>query len=457
MAEGATLLARTCHVVGSLDALREATGESDAAAAVSALSDSSIDALVERLLAEPPDASVPPQQHEVWPVLNARMSTFATGGGSTWFTATSGPAGINLMAAIDPRDSGSGRFPNGVLRALLYCHGLVLEDPLAIAADLVSGTDGSLREMARPAVRAAAASLAEIAPLLDAGVVQTYFVPTSRRVAPPAMAAAGAQSFGVTNTDEIWDAFEAAFVDGLGPELQELWRRIRGGDRSPSLELVEQASSGPDRDVIEVFLHVLGDLRPSAVVDNALAIVAESLHDLSRLGGHFDLLCPTPLFARLALSGNPVDDMRLFELVRTEVPGIEQLLVEDAVAIRGNSEAFAVWRARLSTGLEHARSARQELGPEVDVIPIVAEVLAEARAGLWQEVERSRSLSGRRRLTLAFTAGALSGSVGNSSGGVTAAAIGAVGGVLGAILGGLLTLGDVPTGYMRRHYVLFER
>jgi hypothetical protein len=68
-----------------------------------------------------------------------------------------------------------------VLRALLYCHGLVLEDPLAIAAELVSGTVAERRAVARSAVRAAAASIAEIAPLIDAGVVQTYFLPDDAR------------------------------------------------------------------------------------------------------------------------------------------------------------------------------------------------------------------------------------------------------------------------------------
>jgi len=291
--------------VGSLDLLRETTGEWDAVDAVHALNDASVDELVERLLVHPPGASRPPETHEVWPVLNARMSTFATGGGGTWFTTTSGPAGINLMAALDPRDSGSGRFPNGVLRALLYCHGLVLEDPLAIAADLVVGTEASLRHVARQSVRAAAASLAEIAPLVDAGVVQTFFVEPSKRVDAGAPPIGSARSARVVPDDEIWDAFETAFVDGLGPELRELWMRIRGGDRSPPLELVERAMAGPDREVVEVFINVLSELRPAAVVDNALAIVAESLQDLSRLGGSFDLLCPTPLFARLALTGDP--------------------------------------------------------------------------------------------------------------------------------------------------------
>ena len=443
--------------VRSLDTLRLATGESDPADALSALSDEVVDDLVERLLAEPPRPKEAVGENEVWPVLNARMSTFATGGGSTWFTATGGPAGINLMAAIDPRDQGTGRFPNGVLRALLYCHGLVLEDPLALAADLVNGTDGELRAVSRSAVRAGAASLAEIAPLVDAGVVQTFFRPRETWNRTVLDGAALARSGFVVSENEVWDAFEAAFVDGLGPELQELWRRVRAGDREPPLSLVEQSMAGPDREVVEVFIGVLAELRPSAVVENALSIVSESLMDLAGLGNPFDLLCPTPLFARLALTGDPRDDLRLFELVSIDVPRIDSLLVQDAVAIRNSSEAFAVWRARLSAGLERARADRIEFGSAVDGAGVVSESLADARAGLFGEVERSRTLSSRVRASLLFAAGALGGAVGNSTGGTFASVVGASGGVLGAICELLVQRGDPVPGYLRRHYVVFDR
>lgn len=441
----------------SVDALRQATGESDVAGAVVALTDDTADEVVERLLAEPPRAEVPAGAHEVWPVLNARMSTFATGGGSTWFTSNGGPAGINLMAAIDPRGQGSGRFSNGVLRALLYCHGLVLEDPLAIAADLFRGVEPDAREAARSAVRAAAASIAEIAPLIDAGVVQTYFLPEGARHRSSLNYATLAGSCGVAPEAEVWDAFEAVFVDGLGPQLRELWRQVRAGDRAPSLSLLEQALSGPDHDLVEVFIQVLADLRPSDVVANALGIVDESLHDLASLGADFDLLCPTPLFAQLALTGDPRQDLRLFELVHIDVPRIDSLLVQDAVAIRKHSEAFAVWRARLSTGLERARAARSEFGPGVDLADVVAEVLADARAGLFDEVERSKVLSARARASLLFAAGALGGAVGNSTGGVVASAVGASGGVLAAVCELLIARGDPLPGYLRRHYVVFDR
>lgn len=443
---------------GSLDVLRELTGEDEPTQALVALMNEprQVDALTERLLAEPPGASAGMGQFELWPVLNARMSTFATGGGSSWFTATAGPAGINLMAAIDPRDSGSGRFPNAVLRALLYCHGLVLEDPLALAADLASGTSGEARQVARQFVLAGAASLVEISPLIDTGVVKTFFFPAAarRQIVDPNEVRADRVA---EEPDEIWDAFEAAFVDGLTVELQELWRRVRSGDRSPPLELVEAAARNGDPEVVDVFIKVLSELRPSAVIDNALGIIAESLSDLTRVGGSCDLLCPTPLFARLALTGNPLDDMRLRELAHTNVPGLDQLLAEDVVAMRAHSEAFDLWRTRLSLGLERARQLRSEFGTEVDVVAIVAEMLADARDAIFNEVERSRTLSHAVRASLGFVAGAIGGAVANSTGGEVSILTGAAGGVLALVLQSLISAGDPIPGFFQRHYIVFDR
>lgn len=442
----------------SLDVLRDVTSEMDAPDAVAALvrNPALADQVVDRLLAEPPAVPAGTSDYELWPVLNARMSTFATGGGSSWFTATAGPAGINLMAAIDPRDSGSGRFPNAVLRALLYCHGLVLEDPLALAADVAAGSSGETRAIARRVVGAAAASLAEIAPLVDAGVVRTFFFPPATRQRLAGTLDLHAE--GVTApAGEIWDAFESAFVDGLSPGLGELWARVRAGDRSPPLELVEAAAGDGDPEVVAVFIEVLRDLRPSAVIDNALGIIGEALNDLHLLGGSSDLLCPTPLFARLALTGDPADEMRLRELARTNVPGLDQLLTEDVVAIRQRSDAFDLWRGRLSLGLERARSLRTEFGPEVDTVGAVAEVLADARAAILREVRSSRTVSSVAQTSLGFVAGAIAGAVSNATGGAGSIAMGTAGGVLAAVLQAMLAEGDQAPGFLRRHYVVFDR
>ena len=63
---------------------------------------------------------------------------------------------------------------NGVLRALLYCHGLIIEDPVAMAADMYLSTSPDARHLARMAVEAATSSMVEISELLDAEVVRTF-------------------------------------------------------------------------------------------------------------------------------------------------------------------------------------------------------------------------------------------------------------------------------------------
>jgi len=81
-------------------------------------------------------------------------------------------------------------------------------------------------------------------------------------------------------------------------------------------------------------------------------------------------------------------------------------------------------------------------------------MLGRGFSGKWSALALLRPEPGR---LFAFAAGALGGAVGNSSGGVAAATIGAVGGVLGAILDALISAGDPLPGYLRRHYVVFER
>jgi hypothetical protein len=114
----------------------------------------------------------PPSVTEVWPVTTLRGSTFASGG---VYRDAAGPAGLNLNASLNPRFAGTGKFSAGVLRALLYCHGLVIEDPIIVAADMYTGTKAELRAVARLAVVSAVTSIVEIAPLLDSDVVRTFF------------------------------------------------------------------------------------------------------------------------------------------------------------------------------------------------------------------------------------------------------------------------------------------
>jgi hypothetical protein len=130
--------------------------------------------LAERLVADPPMPTGQPARDELWPVVTARSSLYLTRNGGDFVDAPGG-AGLNLTAAFDPRQVGTGRFSGSVLRALLYAHGLVIEDPLVMAADMYLSVPTELRHVARAGIETAVTNLVEIEHLLDANVVETYF------------------------------------------------------------------------------------------------------------------------------------------------------------------------------------------------------------------------------------------------------------------------------------------
>jgi hypothetical protein len=291
-------------------------------------------------------------------------------------------------------------------------------------------------------------------------VVQTFFVPTQERAHGSPLATemrAVLNSGQQLSVDEVWDAFEAGYVDGLNPPLRELWSRIRSGDRNPPLDLVREGITASDAEVVRIFVDVVAHLRPSAVVDNTVEIVASALDDLRRLGSHHDVLCTSPLFARLLFLGtpDPVSQLRVRQLARTPVPSLDQLDVTDVVKIRIHDEAFALWRARLSSGLERAHRLRDELGPDVDVSAAVAETMEDARQQVLRDVRSSKVL-GRGGL-VALIMGALGGTVSGLGGGVPGGLLGAAGGIIPALAQGLLDRRAAEPGFVRRHYLVFDR
>lgn len=395
---------------------------------------------------------------ELWPLVSSRMSTFTAGGANDRFVDAPGAAGLNLWASLDPRFAGSGRFPNGVLRALLYCHGLIIEDPVAMAADMYLSTSPDARHLARMAVEAATSSMVEISELLDAEVVRTFsaggdidpiYQSLRRSVFED-------QSVGVTE-DEIWDAFEAGYVEGLDPRLQGLWERVRAGDREPSLDAIEAVAADGDVEVLRIFIDVLENLKPRGVVENALSVVAHAIGEAIRLGSSVDLLCPTPLFARLASAGaTGMHDLRLHELARTDVPDLDGLLTSDAVAIRLRSEAFDTWRRDLSTALERAAHLRTQLGDDIDTTEVIRESIAGARSQLFGEAQRSAAMRAGFNSWIAFVAGLIGGAVGNSTGGAVGSAVGAAGAAVPPAIDSVTRRWRAPAPFLRRHYLVFE-
>jgi hypothetical protein len=208
---------------------------------------------------------------------------------------------------------------------------------------------------------------------------------------------------------------------------------------------------------MRILVDVVTHLRPAAVVENTVEIVASALDDLRRLGSRHDVLCTSPLFAQLLFLGtpDPVSQLRVRQLARTPVPSLDQLGVADVVSIRSHDEAFALWRARLSTGLEQAHRLRDELGPDVDVAAAVAETLQDARQQMLREARRSRVLS--RGGLVALVADALGGTVSGLGGGIPGGLLGAAGGVIPALAQGLLDRRAAEPGFVRRHYLVFDR
>ena len=441
--------------------LRARTGEAggpELVGAVERLPLTAFDELAEELLSQPSEPLKIAPPNEVWPLVNARASTISRGFDT--FADAPGPAGLNLSAAMDPRRVGDNMFSDGVVRALLYSHGLVIEDPLVMAADLHEGNPVDLRALTRRFLEAATVSMVEIEDLLDAGIVETFFVSGDDRQADSSLLVSMYDALEGTpdiSVDEIWDALEESYVAGLSDPLRELWRQIRAGTRSPSLDLVEDAASRTDADVVEAFINIVAELRPDSVVQNAVATVASGLADIRRFGGRHDLLCPSPLYARLLFLGasDPEAELRVHQLARTPVPNLGELAMTDVVALRESSEALALWRAKLSLGLDHAHRLREELGPEVDLSAAVSEVLADSRERFLEETRRSR-IFGRSGWTT-FVAGAVGGFVSGLAAGPTGAMVGAAGGILGALTAGVLDEGPSIPDFAGRHYLVFDR
>lgn len=442
---------------GSLPRLATAFGEEagpDLVVAVSRASDTSLGDFAEALLAAPP-APAPAPENQLRPIISARLGVVTTPRGPV---AAPSRAVVDVFGAADPRFTGSGLFPNSVLRALLYCHGLALEDPLILAADMYLGASSERRPVARKFLEAAAASLVEIGPLLQTGVVETFFATSETRAWADHVENELAPIASGESRDEISRAFEALYVEGLSPKLQELWRVVRRGGE-PSDELLHEAIASEPIEIVEPFIEIARDLPRSAVAETVFAALAQSLGAVRQLGGSHDLLVPAGvlelLLAAAPPAGVPLDWRRLQALSGIDVPNIEQLRVEDAVAIRQQSEAFELWRSRLSIGLDRARMVATEAGDYEDAARVIAETLADAQDRLLVECRDSPVLA-RERGLVRFVAGALGAAVGGLSGGAAGAALGAVGVAVTSVFTAAFAPANRVPAHIRRHYVVFD-
>lgn len=429
--------------------------------AIAALDDQAMGRLAERLVNDLPTPTTHPPRDELWPIVTTRASLFRAQDGGEFLNAP-GAAGLNLTAAFDPRMVGTGRFSGSVLRALLYAHGLVIEDPLVMAADMFLSTPNEVRHIARLGIETAITNMVEIESLLDHSIVETYFAPSATKTTGAVIArhiekrlADPGEGF---SADDVWETFEADFVDGLNPHLQRLWQMVRAGNRSPDLDILRSAAKGEDLDVLSTFVDVLAALRPDGVVMNAVHAAAQALADATQLGGWHDFLAPSKLAARLVALGcsGRSEPARLVELARTDVPRLDDLSMRDVVAIRQGSETLEQWRHHLALALERSHQLRISGGSDREVENAVRHVMADARAQVFGHTGRSDLPPRKRQGVITLTAGIFGGAVGGATGGTEGIVAGAAG---GGLTGLLSTLGERWTktpGFVRRHYVVFE-
>ena len=453
------------RMVTSFGAVRETVGESagpDLVTTIEGMTLDEVDALADAILDVPTTGALPERPvTEIWPLIPLRASLFFDHLNHESPASGYAPSGIQLSAATDPRPGSAGTFSSGIVRALLYSHGLVIEDPLRHAAEMHISQDRELREVSRMGLSAAVASLSEIADLLDGDVVNLFSTGGAELAAANEL---GDEMLGALDgeetpysTDDAWNEFEVEFVSGLSAPLQALWKEVRGGNRAPDLDHVRRAVDEGDSHLAETFVDVVRILNPRNIVENAIASTACTVATIRMLGGSCDVLCASPLAARLLFLGtpDPARQLRVQEIARTDVPNIGALSPRDLVAIRQASDALATWRHDLAGALDYAERVYRSGADPHTVQTGVEEMLADARRRLQAEAKATRVWNGDNLVS--YIAGGLGGAGGAIVGGTGAAiAAGAGSGVLAAFIQAVGQRRNVPT-FLDRHYVAFAR
>jgi hypothetical protein len=441
---------RTCSALWRLGELLHTDGP-DLLPAVQALPPDGLTEVLHDVLTPTVLPALLPDPTVVRPLITARLGTFRTESAGYAIANTLG--GLNTVTATDPRFAAQFGFARGVAQALLYCHELVVEDPVALAADLLVGLDSETRVQARSMFEAAVRSSLSIDPLVWAGIVTLYWRRPPADPISPAFA-----GHDVVEPGEAWDAFEALYVDGLPSGLQTTWAAIRAGDRAPDRAAIEVLIRDGEGAAVEQFLAVVEHLSPATVLTNVREALAASLDDIAALSGAADLYAPTAAFTRIVLAATERPDdtegARVRELVRLEVPRLGDLLWSDLIAIRRQSEEFEQWRAALGAGLDRISAARGR-DEFLNADRAMREELADARAHITAAVQQSSTLTRLHRGGTAFVLGALGGAIsatGTPPATTVAAALGA--GVGSAAVAAIDC--HRPSG-TPQHYVLFDR
>lgn len=256
---------------------------------------------------------------------------------------------------------------DGIKRLLLYCHRLVLDDPLIYAMDhLVQGesNDPERRARRRERLRAALVLLSYLRPLIDARVVT--FVPQDR----------------VGFAYRQVNAAAVEHVAGQGDFSQYMGGRFAGG-RGEAVAGIRWQLAHQALESVRVTLALAEDFPEQ-----------------------FDFFFPDRFFvdaaARELRDRSPAlgiaehENQLLRTLLSVEVPDIAGLSLHDVIAVR-EDDTFVVWRSELRNAIHELDSIRARLDPAAERRRVMGEEMRAASARLTGGVGRSATMSSAQR------------------------------------------------------------
>jgi hypothetical protein len=212
-------------------------------------------------------------------------------------------------------------------------------------------------------------------------------------------------------------------------------------------------------------------LQREVYVRTAETSIICTLEEEAKHDGQLDIYAPHPYFvdvlrALVSVVADqglnkklPRDALRVGELARINLPGLESLPPDDIVSLRGNEEAFVSWRATLSRALDRIiQLPTDTFEREGEVTAILKGELLESSRSLERTIQSSSALQKMRGPIRSFGLGAV-GALATATLSAPGPAIAAAG--VAAIADLLLTFlsNKTPKGaqVLRRHFAVFEK
>lgn len=413
-----------------------------------------LEQIIEHVLSADGEDITLPNVTEVWPIITLRSSLFAAGG---LYANIDTPIGVNLMDAWNPRKQGTGQWSDSIMRTLLYSHGMMIEDPLIATFDMFHQMPKETHPLFLDSILAVISSVSEIYPLLDDGIITTFYMSDEEldntKIISNKILGKLEKQDSPLSSKNVWDEFENNFINGLAsPSLKELWRQIRGGNRTPDIGLVKSAIKEEGAELVEVFIDIVKDINSSAVIASMAEVVASSIAANKAFGGGFDILCQSEMAAKMLFLGtpDPSEEVRVHELGNIDIPNIDGLSPIDAVKLRQDSDALSQWRSDLSIALDGAKRLREKNGYDFDTSLYVNEIMNISHNSLIKQMNKSRVFNTKTLVNYAI------GLLGVLSPDTIDGLLWGIGGATAATLLQSVAEKERISKYLNRHYLVFR-